>query len=720
MNSSDSDEISLAEARRRKKTKRSASQAISLLTLTPVGDSARRPNADGAQTHEPPLQEQESEPIQEGVANVSVSSTSTSDTFVATTAIAQGQTSQQTSTIDSEDISLAEVRRLVQSSLQTNSHGQGSSQGTSNERGRSRKRTRNENSWKKNIIKSMRYSGKEYTSEKGKQFSARRVKSPCAASCPRRCTTLFTEADRRVIFDRFWALSNKKDQSIFVATAVEKWAIKRATCDKTIKRDSSFKYFFWKGDAKTQVCRVFFLNTLDLKKDYVMGTVRRKDEFGMPRDVQSGKHENRKKWSDQVIDSVKKHIESFPTMDSHYCRKETLKGYLDQSLSINEMYRLYEKKCRDDGVAEIASKDKYRRVFTEQYNLSFFRPKKDLCDECVAFQNSESLSEEQKARKRLHLENKEIARKLKNEAKERSVLNHENVSCCFDMQQLLPCPKSNSSSFFYKRKLYVHNLTVYDLGTSDVTCFMWPEFEAKRGSNEVATCLSRYIEKKAESGCKTIDMFADNCPGQNRNQFVAYMLAFMNKRLGLDKLAITFLEKGHTETENDSVHSVIERATRNTEIYTPEQWYAAVRGARKSKSPYTVKEMSVTEFIDFREMVKTVKNVSVDVDGEKVKWSLVKQFIAYGNDKEALYVTYDYNKQEKRIDLTSRRRSNPGQRHAAGEPIERETAVVYLQRPTGISQVKKDDLLSLCHARLVPPTYHTFYKSLPVGGDQDN
>ena len=125
-----------------------------------------------------------------------------------------------------------------------------------------------------------------------------------------------------------------------------------------------------------------------------------------------------------------------------------------------------------------------------------------MCDECVAFQNSESLSEEQIAGKREHLENKETACKLKSEAKERSLANCENALCYFDMQQLLPCSKSNRSSFFYQRKLYVTNLRVYDLGASNVVCFTWPEFEAKRGSNEMATCLSKYMEKKAESGCK--------------------------------------------------------------------------------------------------------------------------------------------------------------------------------------------------------------------------
>ena len=52
-----------------------------------------------------------------------------------------------------------------------------------------------------------------------------------------------------------------------------------------------------------------------------MGTVKRKGEYGMLKDVRSGKDDNRKKWSDQIIDSIKKDIESVPAMHSHYCKK---------------------------------------------------------------------------------------------------------------------------------------------------------------------------------------------------------------------------------------------------------------------------------------------------------------------------------------------------------------------------------------------------------------
>ena len=68
------------------------------------------------------------------------------------------------------------------------------------------------------------------------------------------------------------------------------------------------------------------------------------------------------------------------------------------------------------------------------------------------------------------------------------------------MQQILLCPHGQSSSFYYKRRLGVFNFTIFDYKESDGFCFMWPEHEAQRGSNEVSTCLFEYIREQASKG----------------------------------------------------------------------------------------------------------------------------------------------------------------------------------------------------------------------------
>jgi len=63
----------------------------------------------------------------------------------------------------------------------------------------------------------------------------------------------------------------------------------------------------------------------------------------------------------------------------------------------------------------------------------------------------------------------------------------------FDLQKVLTAPRGESSSFYYKRKFATYNLTVYDIGKKSGYCFMWNESEAKRGANEIATCLIKFM-----------------------------------------------------------------------------------------------------------------------------------------------------------------------------------------------------------------------------------
>lgn len=71
-------------------------------------------------------------------------------------------------------------------------------------------------------------------------------------------------------------------------------------------------------------------------------------------------------------------------MESHYTRKDTKRQYLESTLSITKMYQLYIGKCQENNRQPV-SKFKYKSIFGENYNLSFFVPKKDQCLVCVKY-----------------------------------------------------------------------------------------------------------------------------------------------------------------------------------------------------------------------------------------------------------------------------------------------------------------------------------------------
>ena len=75
----------------------------------------------------------------------------------------------------------------------------------------------------------------------------------------------------------------------------------------------------------------------------------------------------------------------FPSFESHYSRSHSEKKYLNPDLSISKMYRLYKNYC-EDIKTKAQSEPMYRKVFVEEYNLSFKKPNNDTCNQCDKYE----------------------------------------------------------------------------------------------------------------------------------------------------------------------------------------------------------------------------------------------------------------------------------------------------------------------------------------------
>ncbi|GFN78538.1 hypothetical protein PoB_000504400 [Plakobranchus ocellatus] len=149
------------------------------------------------------------------------------------------------------------------------------------------------------------------------------------------------------------------------------------------------------------------MNTLSISKDFIYGALNQHSD-GVLMPSTQGRHDKHKKGKETVLQDVRDHINSFAAIDSHYCRARTNKKYLDASLSVAKMYRLCEEAYKRH---EEASLDKYRRIFDDEFNLAFHKPKKDQC-EILTSQRKNPIGEEQESFEE-HLSNKLKARGIK-------------------------------------------------------------------------------------------------------------------------------------------------------------------------------------------------------------------------------------------------------------------------------------------------------------------
>ena len=108
----------------------------------------------------------------------------------------------------------------------------------------------------------------------------------------------------------------------------------------------------------------------------------------------------------------KVHINSYPKIESHYCRSSSKLEYLESGLSTCEMYRAYSQATNNPVKMNI-----YRRVFNEMKPpLKFHKPIKDQCDKCLTYEYKDkagALDEASRKAMREHLERKNEARQQK-------------------------------------------------------------------------------------------------------------------------------------------------------------------------------------------------------------------------------------------------------------------------------------------------------------------
>lgn len=507
---------------------------------------------------------------------------------------------------------------------------------------------------------------------------------------------------------------------------------------KSNKKQRKFttKCFFSHNGSRYQVCQKYFCSTLAISPTVIVGAIEKRNECGLfdSKDLR-GKKEPPNKTNESAVSLVKQHIESFPTMEPHYIRKTSKRLYLDASLSIVKMYQLYKSKCNEDNVTPV-SEITYRRIFCNNYNYSFFVPKKDQCLMCSKYKNA--TMEEQLKMKRdydEHLARKEACNAEKNKDKERAS-NEKSFHCLtFDLQAVLQIPSGLVGQLYYSRKLCVYNLCFYEAALpNNAFCFAWSEVNGKRGSSEIGSILYHYLLECVPHGVSEVCFYSDTCGGQNRNQFVMAILLFAVQNIEyLEQVEHKFLESGHSYMEVDSMHSSIETAKKMRkfiacQICFPfsnelEQLKLSLLMALNTQNCST-KPKNLSTYNDFYDLKKlaeeTITNKSKDCKGQPVKWLKIKRMKYLKSEPTKVFFNYDMSEELFYIDILGKTpaTSKRPKRRWDKEPQEASPNKLYSQ-PVPITKAKKNDLITLCEKGVIPEEYHGWFSSLLSTNEPD-
>ncbi|KAK6174152.1 hypothetical protein SNE40_017481 [Patella caerulea] len=438
---------------------------------------------------------------------------------------------------------------------------------------RSRKRKRDPENWKRTVCHRRRISGKSYVNRSGKTVPEKTPKQVNCSNCRFKCNDNFSENKRHEICSNFYSLADVNRQKDFICRRVKIYEVKRhrSRCGNDQKKNKSYAYYLTNLNKEHRVCKKFFLTTLGISQSYVIGAISNINLLGnYSGDERIGKPAQNKIDADR-IQQIRDHINSFPTIELHYCRQHTKAKYLDSNLSISKMYSLcLTDYCASKGI-EPVKQHKYREVFVTEFNLRFFKPMKDQCSVCNAFYSAQGEDKESLRENWISHKEREESMTEKNTDKEKAKLDERFMSVSFDLEAVLNLPHAGDAQIYYKRKLSVYNFTILEHHSLNGYCYVWTEDEGQRGSSEIGSCLLTYIKNMPDT-VTHLSTFSDTCSGQNRNQFVAAaMLHAVQASKPLDIIDMKFMETGHSYMEVDSMHSAIERAAKHQRIFTTKE-----------------------------------------------------------------------------------------------------------------------------------------------------
>lgn len=196
-------------------------------------------------------------------------------------------------------------------------------------------------------------------------------------------------------------------------------------------------------------------------------------------------------------------------------------------------------------------------------------------------------------------------------------------------------------------------------------CFMWDETVAMRGSQEIGSCLYKYV-RELLGDVKEIIFYSDCCPGQTRNIIISTVFLILVKERHEENKPLVihhkFLTPGHTHMEADGVHALIERAKKKTTscIEIPRDWSNFIR-CIECTPKINVYQMEQSEFLNFKSLLKNeFVHRTHNTDGEKVYWNEInwlKYEYSQDNPSQILYKTSLKESEEFKVLDISRKKS---------------------------------------------------------------
>ncbi|CAG7724085.1 unnamed protein product [Allacma fusca] len=317
------------------------------------------------------------------------------------------------------------------------------------------------------------------------------VKKCCSERCKLRGCVFLPLDHLRTIYE-FFFYTTKDEKNLFRDLCMSY----KPSANPGSRGEWSYE-FPLKG-VKYPVCKSFFCYVLDTSAQSIERIQKRilNGDF-FPRNLQ-GNHQNRPNRTDpDDIELAKYHINhAYEFLTPHYGRSKHEEGktFLPSYLTFDQIYHDF---CSDYG-SDKMGRTSFYNVFAKE-NVQIGLPPEDTCDVCFKAHLRLSACDDPVEAVRIRSAQEEHHSRVR-QAREAFKFDVESTGpnvhvWSVDVQQTFQLPQLPVSSAWYMCKFKVHNFCIHDEKTEQGYMYIWTEVDAKKGANEIGSCLINHIDE---------------------------------------------------------------------------------------------------------------------------------------------------------------------------------------------------------------------------------
>lgn len=203
--------------------------------------------------------------------------------------------------------------------------------------------------------------------KKKNHVRVRRVKPGCSNDCQRRCKQKLSHNTREDLFNEYWSLADDSKRKEFIARHAIK--LPMMTSREGSRRRFSVDWAFSVQDESFSVCKLFFLDTLDISEEMAYSAIKKSTFFGGDVSVTQKKTTRKSAWFETDIDD-------YSERKSIVCSQRKPK-YESKKEKISEMRPGCTDSCRRNCQSKFTYKDKMS-IFSGYRSLSNIRKQREF------------------------------------------------------------------------------------------------------------------------------------------------------------------------------------------------------------------------------------------------------------------------------------------------------------------------------------------------------